>query len=67
MDLGEIIAIIVVAVIIGLAVFYIIKAKKNGQKCIGCPNGCANCKASQQKKDVDQDNGCRCCNCREKI
>ena len=39
-------AILVLAV--GIAVFYIIKAKKNGKKCIGCPyagscgksNGC---------------------------
>ena len=37
--------------IIGGAVFYIVKAKKNGQKCIGCPasgscgkKGCCSCK-----------------------
>lgn len=33
----NIIAIIVILLIIGLAVFYIIRAKKQGQKCIGCP------------------------------
>ena len=26
-----------IVVIVGLAVFYIIRAKKKGQKCIGCP------------------------------
>lgn len=38
------IAIGVVALIIGLATGYIIKAKKKGKKCIGCPGGCSsNC------------------------
>ena len=44
MDDGGIIAIILIALIIGSAVFYIIKAKKSGRKCIGCPDGCS-CKA----------------------
>lgn len=32
-------------VILGLAVFSIIKAKKSGKKCIGCPDsdGCSGC------------------------
>ena len=34
----EIIAISIIVLIIGLALFYIIKAKKRGRKCIGCPN-----------------------------
>ena len=29
----------VVIVILGGAIWYIIKAKKNGAKCIGCPSG----------------------------
>ena len=33
----SIIPIIIIAVIVGLAVTYIIRAKKSGQKCIGCP------------------------------
>ncbi len=32
----------IVAAIIVAAVIYIVRAKKKGQKCIGCPNGC-NC------------------------
>ncbi len=38
MKLEEIIAILTIIVIIGLALFYIIKAKKSGRKCIGCSN-----------------------------
>jgi hypothetical protein len=37
MGLVDFIAIAAVALIIGGAVFYIIRAKKRGQKCIGCP------------------------------
>lgn len=39
--------ILVLLVIVGLAASYVIRAKKNGQKCIGCPysktcsGGCA--------------------------
>ena len=38
MGAGEIIAIVAIALIIGGAVFYIVKAKKSGRKCIGCPD-----------------------------
>ncbi len=43
MEPGEIFAIILIALIIVGALFYIIKAKKNGKKCIGCPysNSCS--------------------------
>ena len=37
----NIIIIVIVAAIIGLAGVYIHKSKKRGIKCIGCPNGCA--------------------------
>ena len=36
--LGNIIAIAVIILIVGGATAYIIRAKKNGQKCIGCPD-----------------------------
>lgn len=32
------IVIAVVVVIVGLAAFYVYRSKKNGKKCIGCPN-----------------------------
>ena len=42
------IIIAILLVIIGLAIWYIVRAKKKGQKCIGCPyNG--------------SDNSCCCC------
>ncbi len=39
--LKNIILILVIAVIIGLAAAYILKEKKRGVKCIGCPSGCS--------------------------
>ena len=33
----DFIIIAAIIIIIGLAVIYIIKAKKSGQKCVGCP------------------------------
>ena len=38
MTLTDIIVILVIALIVGLAAFYVYKAKKSGQKCIGCPH-----------------------------
>ena len=46
MTTGEIIAIVVSALIIGGALAYIIYAKKSGRKCIGCPD-----RGSCQKKN----------------
>lgn len=37
----NIIIILVVGLIIGLAAGYIYKEKKRGVKCIGCPEGCS--------------------------
>ncbi len=31
----------IVLIIVGLAAGYVIKAKKRGAKCIGCPDGCS--------------------------
>ena len=38
-DMPDVILIIVLAAIIGGAIMYIVKAKKKGVKCIGCPSG----------------------------
>ncbi|MBR3704328.1 MAG: FeoB-associated Cys-rich membrane protein [Oscillospiraceae bacterium] len=42
---------VILLMILGGAAFYIVKAKKSGRKCIGCPsaascgkNGCCGCK-----------------------
>ena len=46
----------ILAVIVGAAVFYIIKAKKSGAKCIGCPAG-GNCSGKHKESS---DCGCGC-------
>ncbi len=35
----DLIVLFVIAVILGLAAGYIFKAKRKGQKCVGCPYG----------------------------
>ena len=37
----NLILIVILAVIVGLAALYIYKQKKKGSKCIGCPYGCS--------------------------
>jgi len=47
----DILIIVIIAVILFSAAFYVYKAKKSGKKCIGCPdsgscssrNGCSGC------------------------
>lgn len=49
MNMIDVLVIAVIALVLGLAVRYIIRAKKKGIKCIGCPDGakcagnCAGC------------------------
>ncbi len=52
----DLIAGIVVASILGLAIFYIVKAKKAGQKCIGCPHSktCASCGCESKNKKAGE-------------
>ena len=52
-----IIAVILVA-IVGLAGFYVYKAKKSGKRCVGCPDGGCNC--HEGKKEGSCDCGCGC-------
>lgn len=53
------IVIAVIAVILGLAIWYVIKSKKSGKKCIGCPDGC--CTSSQKKEEFSCSGSCSCC------
>ena len=53
----DIIIIAVILLIVGSATFYIYKAKKNGKKCIGCPEGCS-CSA--------KNTCCACSGCQHK-
>ena len=45
----------IILLIIGGAIFYIVREKKKGKKCIGCPYadscGNGNCKDKKQDKD----------------
>ena len=52
--LADIIVVAVIGLILCAAIAYIIKAKKSGKKCIGCPDGCS-CSAK------NGDNKCSCC------
>ena len=54
MNTGEIVALASAIIIIGLALFYIVRSKRSGKKCIGCPyadtcsKGCG-CPSSNKK------------------
>ena len=52
MGLVDIIVIAAIVLVVGAASFYIIKAKKSGKKCIGCPDGCCCSKSGE--------GGCSC-------
>ena len=53
--LSDIIAITTILLIVGGAVIYIVRAKRRGTKCIGCPHsgecrgGCQGCKGEDKK------------------
>ena len=55
MNSADYLVLALIAVILGLVVFYIIRSKKKGSKCIGCPDGascngnCANCPGHTKK------------------
>ena len=51
----DLILILILAAILGAASLYVYKAKKNGKKCIGCPDGCC------PSKSGGSCNGC--CGC----
>ena len=36
----NIIIVVILLAIVGLAAGYVVKAKKSGKKCIGCPSNC---------------------------
>lgn len=60
----DIIIIIAIAIVVGCALFYIIRAKRRGEKCIGCPHSkacsgkCA-CAKQEQKSNDDKCNRCK--------
>lgn len=75
--LENIIVIVVLALIAGAIIWYIYRAKKSGQKCIGCPASktCSgkcghcdsNCHCSDEKEgDVASSDACPHCNDKKK-
>ncbi|MBQ8281396.1 MAG: hypothetical protein IJZ25_03230 [Lachnospiraceae bacterium] len=62
------ILLIVLIVIIGAAVAYIVKSKKSGVKCIGCPSGCS-CSGKKNEHSAcscsgsESSNAGCCCGC----
>ena len=50
----DIIVVAILVVVLGSAIGYIIKAKKSGRKCIGCPESC--CPSNGQSGSC----GCSC-------
>lgn len=56
---ADIVAIVVIALVVGAAALYIIKAKKSGKKCIGCPDSgscsgkCASCHCSSHSEEEE--------------
>ena len=52
----------ILIIVVGIAVAYIVKAKRKGVKCIGCPAS-GHCSAKQEAHSAcscGADNGCHC-------
>lgn len=60
MGIVDYIVIAAILLIVGASVFYIIRAKKRGQKCVGCPYAkqCGeNCKGDCGHAEADENDG----------
>jgi len=55
--MADLILAAIILIIIGAAIRYIVKAKKSGVKCIGCPAS-SSCPSCNGGKNSD---GCSCC------
>ena len=49
LDMTDIIVIAILVLVVGAASFYIIREKKKGKRCIGCPYAC-NCSGADKNK-----------------
>lgn len=59
--MADVIVLLVVVIVFISAVRYILKAKKNGVKCIGCPAGGSCCKCNAHKEGASSATcGCSC-------
>lgn len=50
----DVVVLLIIAVAVGGAIAYIIRAKKKGQKCVGCPYAkeCGGCCSAQKTKET---------------
>lgn len=50
--MADLIVVGILIVIVSIAIVYIVKEKKKGKKCIGCPNAgqCTHCKSAVSKR-----------------
>ena len=48
--MADVIAVLILVVLIGGAAAYLIRAKRNGVKCVGCPAG-GNCSDRRKRKE----------------
>ena len=57
MNPKDVLVVLVLILVLGLAVFYIVKKKKSGAKCIGCPyaSSCGNKGASSSNCSISAD------------
>ena len=60
MTAPDIIALVVIVLIVGAALAYIIKAKKSGKKCIGCPDS-ATCGKNSEHSCCGSCSSCKGC------
>ena len=57
--MSTVIAVIVLVIIIGAAVAYLVRARKKGHKCIGCPAG-GSCAVKNRKHLEHSQHECGC-------
>lgn len=63
--MDNLILLLVIAAIIGLAVAYIVREKKRGVRCIGCPaaGSCPHCSGAKHKANSAAAGGKHACGC----
>lgn len=49
---------LIILIIVGAAVTYIVRAKRRGARCVGCPD--SGCCSSSKKKEETSGCGCGC-------
>lgn len=59
MGFPDIVAVTIIVLALGGAILYIVKAKRSGKKCVGCPYACtcskksSSCSGADKKQDAD--------------